>query len=67
MDEAEFTWAHFDLGKSADGMWRYAVGDTVSKNAFANKADAYRYAIRPQCLNDEGFLIPDPRWSPELN
>ena len=67
MDDREYSWVHFDLGLGADGKWRYAVGDTVSKFAFANKVDAYRYAMRPQLLNDGGLLVPDPRSSPELN
>ena len=67
MDEREYSWVHFDLGQSADGNWRYAVGDNVSKFSFVNKVDAYRYAMRPQLLNDEGLLVPDIRWSPELN
>jgi hypothetical protein len=66
-DESEYAWAHFDLGYGADGQWRYAIGDHLSKNAFANKVDAYRYATRPQRLTDDGQLIPDIRWSPELN
>jgi len=67
MDASEYDWVHFDLGFGADGKWRYAVGDFVSKNSFVNKVDAYRYATRPQLVTDEGLLVPDVRWSPELN
>jgi hypothetical protein len=67
MDDSEFEWAHFDLGLGSDGLWRYAVGDHLSKFAFVNKVDAYRYATRHQRLTEEGLLVPDVRWSPELN
>jgi hypothetical protein len=68
MDDNEYAWVRFDLGMDSEGFWRYAVGDRVSKFAFANKSDAYRYAQRPQRLSDDGsFLVPEIRWSPELN
>jgi hypothetical protein len=68
MEDAEYDWVPFALGLGEDGFWRYAIGDRVSKFAFANKVDAYRYASRPQRLSDDGsFLVPEIRWSPELN
>jgi len=67
MDPSEYGVVHFDLGLGTDGKWRYAVGDLVSKFAFVNKVDAYRYAIRPQRLTDDGQLVPEIRWSPDLN
>lgn len=67
MDESEYDPVQFALGLGSDGKWRYAVGDLVSKFAFANKIDAYRYACRPQILTNDGWLVPEIRWSPELN
>jgi len=68
MDPAEYGVVHFELGLGSDGKWRYAVGDLVSKFAFVNKVDAYRYAIRPQRIADDGrSLVPEIRWSPDLN
>jgi hypothetical protein len=67
MDDSEYDWVPFALGQGADGKWRYAIGDYISKFSFANEVDAYRYAARPQLVNPDGFLVPEIRWSPELN
>jgi hypothetical protein len=67
MDDSEYEYAHFDLGQGCDGKWRYAVGDLMSKFAFVNKVDAYRYALRYQRVTDDGYLVPEVRWSPDLN
>jgi hypothetical protein len=56
----------FELSQGPDG-WRYQSGAVLSKFAFVTKVDAYRYAIRPQRVNDDGLLVPDSRWSPDLN
>jgi hypothetical protein len=39
----------------------------MSKFAFVNKVDAYRYALRYQRVTDDGYLVPEVRWSPDLN
>jgi hypothetical protein len=62
----EFQPIAFELTFGPDG-WRYQSGEALSKFTFVHKVDAYRYAIRPQRLTEDNLLVPDTRWSPDLN
>lgn len=57
----------FDVVPVPDGTFRYTVGPYASKFAFVNPATAAYYAMRVQRVNDDGLLIPEARFSPDLN
>ena len=65
MDD-EYSYAPIDLISCLDGV-HYRAAGLVSKFSFPSARNAMYYAMRPQRVNDEGLLVPDARWSPDLN
>ena len=60
------------VGPDGSGSYRYGIEVApgrliLSKHPYHNAASAWFDARRVQFVTDDGFLVPDSRWSPDLN
>lgn len=68
MNEDQFAiHAPIEVGPDGSGSYRYRIGGYLSKHPYHNSASAWFDARRVQVVTDDGFLVPDTRWSPDLN
>lgn len=57
----------YEVGPDGSGSYRYRIAGCLSAHKYHNAASARYDAARPQRLTEDGFLVPDSRWSPGVN